>query len=83
MHVCRFSYFYESFEGFQTANDHKSALVALKYMLLSKILMNEPEEVRSIVSGKAGLKFASRDVRSLEVGVWSLSLFVDILSSAR
>lgn len=61
-----FSYFYESFEGFQTANDPKTGLIALKYMLLSKILMNEPEEVRSIVSGKAGLKFASRDVEALQ-----------------
>lgn len=50
-----FSYFFEAFENFDTASSAK-AVDCLKYMLLSKIMMNSPEEVSAIVNGKAGLK---------------------------
>lgn len=50
-----FSYFYEAFENFDTAGSAK-AVDCLKYMLLSKIMMNSPEEVSAIMSGKAGLR---------------------------
>ena len=33
-----FSYFYEAFEGYNSV-DHPKAIVALKYMLLSKIVL--------------------------------------------
>uniref|UniRef100_A0A6A7G3P0 26S proteasome non-ATPase regulatory subunit 11A-like n=1 Tax=Hirondellea gigas TaxID=1518452 RepID=A0A6A7G3P0_9CRUS len=61
-----FSYFYESFEGFNTVNDPASAVISLKYMLLSKILTDSPGDVRAIISGKAGLKFAGREVQALQ-----------------
>jgi 26S proteasome regulatory subunit N6 len=40
-----FSYFYESFEGFDLGNCEKEAMRALKYMLLCKILLDAPDDI--------------------------------------
>lgn len=60
-----FSYFYEAFEGYDSV-DHPEALRALKYMLLSKIMLNTPDDINSILSGKIGLKFMGSDVEALK-----------------
>lgn len=60
-----FSYFYEAFEGYESVN-HPKAIDALKYMLLSKILLNCADDVQSIVSGKLALKYAGADVDSMK-----------------
>lgn len=48
--VCRFSYFYEAFEAFSatTPPQTREAVSCLKYMLLFKIMTNNPE-VRLLV----------------------------------
>eukprot|EP00457_Paulinella_chromatophora_P006729 gb/GEZN01006748.1/.p1 GENE.gb/GEZN01006748.1/~~gb/GEZN01006748.1/.p1 ORF type:complete len:441 (+),score=81.47 gb/GEZN01006748.1/:131-1324(+) len=60
-----FSYFFEAFEGYNTINDKAEAVLALKYMLLCKIMMDNPEEVQAIASGKSGLKYAGPQIETI------------------
>jgi len=62
-----FSYFYEAFEGYNsmTPPQPQEAVRALKYMLLSKIMTNNPEDVTAIVTGKAGLKYAGEEIEAM------------------
>ncbi|KAM5530292.1 hypothetical protein V8D89_016041 [Ganoderma adspersum] len=60
-----YSYFYETFENLSTQDD-PSALGALKYMLLCKVMLNLPEDVTSLLSIKLASKYAQlRDVESM------------------
>lgn len=60
-----FSYFYEAFEGYDSIDSPK-AIVALKYMLLSKIMLNLPEEVQSIIMGRLVLKYAGPEIDAMK-----------------
>lgn len=61
-----YSYFYESFEGYDSIDDHTMAIANLKYMLLSKIMLNNADDVLSIVSGKLALKYFGPDVEAMK-----------------
>ena len=56
-----YSYFYEAFEGYDSIDSPK-AITSLKYMLLCKIMLNTPEDVQALVSGKLALRYAGRQV---------------------
>jgi len=60
-----YSYFYEAFEALDGI-DSPRAVTALKYMLLSKIMLNLPEDVNIIVDGKLALKYIGKDVEALK-----------------
>jgi len=59
-----YSYFYEAFEGLDSIDSPK-ALVSLKYMLLSKTMLNTPEEVSHLLSGKLALKYGGPDLEAM------------------
>lgn len=60
-----FSYFYEAFEGYDQINSNKG-ITALKYMLLSKVMMNAPDDVNALMSVKLALKYSGRDVEAMK-----------------
>ncbi|XP_058858722.1 26S proteasome non-ATPase regulatory subunit 11B isoform X2 [Acipenser ruthenus] len=60
-----YSYFYEAFEGYDSI-DSPRAITALKYMLLCKIMLNFPEEVQALISGKLALRYAGRQTDALK-----------------
>jgi len=60
-----FSYFYEAFEQFDSVED-PWALKALKYMLMSKIMLNKPDEVAALVSGKLALRYSGKDLEAMK-----------------
>ncbi|KAJ8254585.1 hypothetical protein COCON_G00211970 [Conger conger] len=60
-----YSYFYEAFEGYDSI-DSPRAITALKYMLLCKIMLNLPEDVQALISGKLALRYAGRQTDALK-----------------
>ncbi|KAL5496223.1 hypothetical protein EMCRGX_G012464 [Ephydatia muelleri] len=60
-----YSYFYEAFESFDSIN-HPSAVLALKYMLLIKIMLNTPEDVQNIITGKLALRHVGPQIEAMQ-----------------
>merc|ERR1719436_2070334 len=60
-----FSYFFEAFEGFDSVED-PMAIMALKYMLMSKVMLDLPDEVTNLVSGKLALKHAGPELEAMK-----------------
>uniref|UniRef100_A0A8R1HZP9 PCI domain-containing protein n=1 Tax=Caenorhabditis japonica TaxID=281687 RepID=A0A8R1HZP9_CAEJA len=61
-----FSYFYEAFEGYDSVDEKAQALVALKYMLLCKVMLDVPDEVNSLLSAKLALKYNGSDLEAMK-----------------
>ncbi|EIW73987.1 proteasome regulatory particle subunit [Coniophora puteana RWD-64-598 SS2] len=60
-----YSYFFETFESLSVQGD-PTALNALKYMLLCKVMLNLPEDVTSLLSIKLAVKYAQlREIESM------------------
>jgi len=59
-----FSYFYESYENFDSIS-HPQAAQLLKYMLLCKIMLSAPDDVNSLLSGKPGIRHAGPGLEAM------------------
>lgn len=59
-----YSYFYEAFENYTQMDDDRGIL-CLKYMLLCKIMINLPEDVQNLVSGKLALRYAGSELEAM------------------
>jgi len=57
-----YSYYYEAFENYGSLDDPTAAL-ALKYMLLCKIMINSPDDVNTIINAK--LKYAGSKMEAM------------------
>lgn len=60
-----FSYFYEAFEAHNSAENMPKAKSAMKYMLLSKIMHNRCQDVKSLIASKSGLKYAGVEIDAM------------------
>lgn len=60
-----YSYFFETLEGL-SATSSRQAPLALKYMLLCKVMLNLSEDVTAIVQGKLAQKYAGRDIEAMQ-----------------
>ncbi|WFD35436.1 26S proteasome regulatory subunit rpn6 [Malassezia cuniculi] len=59
------SYFYETLEGFASMDDPRAPR-ALKYMLLCKIMLNQHEEVSTILEGKIASRYKEDSVTVMQ-----------------
>ncbi|RKP06520.1 PCI domain-containing protein [Thamnocephalis sphaerospora] len=59
-----YSYFYETMETYSSMEDRR-AVLALKYMLLCKIMLNSAEDVHVILNGKLALRHSGPDVEAM------------------
>mmetsp|Transcript_15072 Transcript_15072/g.12789 ORF Transcript_15072/g.12789 Transcript_15072/m.12789 type:complete len:91 (+) Transcript_15072:358-630(+) len=60
-----YSYFFESFEAFNSLENPK-AIFPLKYMILSKIMLNLTDDVTALLSGKYGIKYAGIELEAMK-----------------
>lgn len=60
-----FSYFYEAFEGYSGQEDPR-AITTLKYLLLSKIMLNLSDDIESLLTNKSVIKYAGRDIDAMK-----------------
>lgn len=60
-----YSYFYEAFEGFAGQEDPR-ALNVLKYLLLSKIMLNLSDDIESLLTNKTVQKYSGREIDAMK-----------------
>ncbi|XP_065896587.1 26S proteasome non-ATPase regulatory subunit 11-like [Dysidea avara] len=60
-----YSYFYESFEGYDSIDDPR-AILGLKYMLLCKIMLNNPEDVQVLVTSRLALRYTGCELDAMQ-----------------
>ncbi|KAL0636423.1 26S proteasome regulatory subunit rpn6 [Maublancomyces gigas] len=61
-----YSYFIEALDGYSAQDETKKSVAALKYMLLSKIMLNLTDDVHQIMTGKLAIKYAGRDIEAMK-----------------
>lgn len=60
-----YSYFFESFESFNSL-DNPKAIYPLKYMILAKVMQNATDDVNAILNGKYGVKHKGKELDAMK-----------------
>lgn len=60
-----YSYFFEALEGFSSQDDSRASL-ALKCMLMCKVMLNLPEDVLTIQNSKLARKYTGRGTEAMQ-----------------
>jgi len=60
-----YSYFYEAFEAYHQTDNITKARQSMKYMLLAKIMSNQPKEIQTLISSKSGLKYVGPEIDAI------------------
>jgi 26S proteasome regulatory subunit N6 len=60
-----YSYFYEAFESFNSADKELKAKDSMKFMMLTKIMMGRPQETKPITNSKSGLKYSGPQIDAM------------------
>jgi len=61
-----FSYFYEAFEGYDSCDLKKKAILNLRYMILCKIMNNSEDEVGNLLSAKLAIKYKGVEIEAMK-----------------
>jgi len=62
-----YSYFYEAWEAYHNMERKEDALSCLKYMCLSKIMTDAPDDVQNILSSKNALEYQGDAVEAMRL----------------
>merc|ERR1712032_264141 len=57
-----YSYFYEAFDA---SDKEDKARTSMKYMLLTQIILGRPDDTKSLINSKSGLKYAGPQVDAM------------------
>ncbi len=60
-----YSYFYETLENYAQLEDAERAVLALKYMLMCKIMLNLTQDVHALINGKIAVKYVGVEVEAM------------------
>jgi len=61
-----YSYFYEAFEGYDSCDLKKKAVLNLRYMILCKIMNNSEDEVGNLLSAKLAVKYKGTEIDAMK-----------------
>lgn len=61
-----YSYFYEAFEGYDSVDLKKKAILNLRYMILCKVMNNNEDEVQNLLAAKLAVKYKGTEIDAMK-----------------